>query len=377
MSNSDSFLEQLPIDARVKQQPGKGWLVLLGGVSVCVLALLMYWLSIGNSAAGQAGESQGSTTQETKVDSNAESANSHSPNDTRERSATQTPASPAAVRATAVGVPPNAQAGSNNPSTGLRPSLNGIFEASGYLVATRSAIVTPEVGGRITEFTADEGDTVQAQQVLARLSDQPARDLLALRQSELQSEVAALQENRADLRTAQAQLARSQHLFGQQFISESALDNDRAAVARFLAKAEYLNSRVEVAQRNLQIAKTTSANYVVRAPISGVLSKKTAQQGEYISPASFVNAALCTIVDRSSILAEINVSESHIGKVRVGQRVQMVLNGYPDQRFSAKVANIFPVADRQSGAIRVQVKFDSLDERMRPEMGVRATFGPL
>lgn len=328
MSIRESFVEQLQIDADVKQQPGGAWLVLLGCAVLLFLGVISYlaW-----------------------------------------------PAGPARPKLN-VG---QQEAGLSGASARPQTALDGRgFEASGYIVATRSTTVTPEVGGRITMFSLEEGDSVQAGQVIARLDDTTARDTLAVKQSELASEIANLEENQADRSNAKAQLERSERLYGQKFLSESARDNDKLNLTRLSAKADYLLSRVEVARRNLQAALTSLQHYIVKAPIAGVLSKKTAQVGEYISPASYVNAALCTLVDRASIVAEINVSESNIHKVHPGQKVRVVLNGYPDLGFDSKVVSVFPTADRQSGSIRVQLKFDRLDERMLPEMGVRATFLP-
>lgn len=336
MTKRESFVTQLRIDAEVKQQPNKTWLSVAVVLALVGIVGLLYW------AMAQRAQSQ----------MDGQHAIAGSPASTSASTKGEKTREPSPI------------------------AISGAFEASGYLVATHSATVTPEVGGRVVEFSVDEGDSVRAGQVIARLADQPARDQLALRESEMQSEIAALEENKADLRNAQLQQARDERLFGQKFVSETAIENDRANVARILGKQSYLNSRVEVAKRTLQATQTTWKNYTIRAPISGVLSKKTAQVGEYISPASYVNAALCTIIDKSSVVAEISVSETNISKVHIGQPVTAVLNSYPNLTFPAKVSSIFPVADRQSGAIRVQVKFDTQDDRLLPDLGVRATFLP-
>lgn len=334
MSIRESFVEELQIDADIKQQPGRIWLVVLVLTALLVLGAVGYWAW----AAGPARRTLSAGRQD--------------------------------------GGPPAATASAQDSARPVAVSGGRGFEASGYIVVTRSSIVTPEVGGRIMMFSLEEGDSVQAGQVIARLDDQTVRDTLAVKQSELAAEIASLEENQADRANAKTQLERSERLYGQKFLSESARDNDKLSLARLLAKADYLQSRVEVARRNVQAVQTNLQHFTVRAPIAGVLSKKTAQVGEYISPASYVNAALCTLVDRASLVAEINVSESNIHKVHPGQQVRAVLNGYPDLSFDSKVASVFPTADRQSGSIRVQLKFDHIDERMLPEMGVRATFLP-
>jgi RND family efflux transporter MFP subunit len=260
------------------------------------------------------------------------------------------------------------------PSARARAPALKVFEATGYLVATRSANVAPEVGGRIVELLVEEGGLVKTGQLIARLADQTASDQVALQKSEVQSEITALEESGANLRNARDLLARDEPLFQSHAISQVALENDKLNVARELAKSKFLHSRIEVARRNLQLVQDNLRRFLVRAPIAGVVTKRVAQVGDYVAPASYNNSALCTIIDRESMVAEINVSEANVGKVKEGERVSVTLNGYPGVTFGGRVAAILPVADRQSGTVKMQVKFDVLDDRMRPETGVRAAF---
>jgi RND family efflux transporter MFP subunit len=97
-----------------------------------------------------------------------------------------------------------------------------------------------------------------------------------------------------------------------------------------------------------------------------------------ISPVSagggFTRTGICTVVDMSSLEIEVDVNESYIHRVSPGQRVEAVLDAYPDWRIPAKVITMVPTADRQKATVLVRIAFDHLDSRLLPDMGVKVAF---
>ncbi|HVZ22991.1 MAG TPA: efflux RND transporter periplasmic adaptor subunit, partial [Vicinamibacterales bacterium] len=117
---------------------------------------------------------------------------------------------------------------------------------------------------------------------------------------------------------------------------------------------------------------------VVRAPFSGVAISKDAQPGEMISPVSagggFTRTGICTIVDMSSLEIEVDVNEAYINRVKSGQKVEAVLDAYPDWRIPAHVITTIPSADREKATVKVRIGFEQLDPRILPDMGVKVSF---
>jgi RND family efflux transporter MFP subunit len=105
---------------------------------------------------------------------------------------------------------------------------------------------------------------------------------------------------------------------------------------------------------------------------------KDAQRGEIVSPVSagggFTRTGIATIVDMTSLEVEVDVNESYIARVKVGQPVTAVLDAYPDWQISARVRTIIPTADRQKATVKVRIQFDKLDPRILPDMGVKVSF---
>jgi multidrug resistance efflux pump len=134
----------------------------------------------------------------------------------------------------------------------------------------------------------------------------------------------------------------------------------------------------DAARSDAQRAAAQLSRYEIRAPFAGVVVNKAAQAGEIISPVSagggFTRTGICTLVDMSSLEIEVDVSESYIARVAEGQRVEAVLDAYPDQTFPAHVIATIPSADRSRATVRVRIGFDHLDPRILPEMAISVRF---
>jgi len=116
----------------------------------------------------------------------------------------------------------------------------------------------------------------------------------------------------------------------------------------------------------------------IRAPFAGVVISKDAQPGETVSPISagggFTRTGIATIVDMESREIEVDVNEAYINRVHDDQRVEAVLDAYPDWKVPGRVISIVPTADRQKATVRVRIAFDQLDPRILPDMGIKVRF---
>ncbi len=253
-----------------------------------------------------------------------------------------------------------------------------VLSASGYVVAERLTVASSKVTGMVREVLVDEGMEVKAGQVLARLDDSTARKQLALAQSQLQTARLAVAESQARHTEAERTLQRNRSLRTQNLTSEAALNTAEAEYAAAEARLASARGEVEVAIRSAALSEQNLADFTIRAPFSGVVVSKNAQVGEMISPVSagggFTRTGICAIVDMSSLEIEVDVNESYINRVVSGQRVEAVLDAYPDWRIPAQVSRIVPTADRQKATVRVRIEFDALDPRILPDMGVQVSF---
>jgi RND family efflux transporter MFP subunit len=253
-----------------------------------------------------------------------------------------------------------------------------VLNASGYVTARRQATVSSKFTGKVMEVLIEEGMTVEAGQVLARLDDSNITASFELGKAQLVSAQKGLKETETLLNEAQINYERSRNLVEKKLASEAELDRNRALAGSLAAQLERKRADVEVAARQLDIYQRQIEDTVIRAPFAGVIVAKNAQPGEMISPVSagggFTRTGIGTIVDMSSLEIEIDVNEAYINRVKPGQEVVATLDAYPDWKIPAHVITIIPTADRQRATVEVRVGFDELDSRVLPDMGVKVAF---
>ena len=253
-----------------------------------------------------------------------------------------------------------------------------VLNASGYVTPRRRATVSAKVTGKIAEVLIDEGMRVETGQVLARLDDVDA--VVALRASEADRAVATASLDDLNVRLANAErsLKRIKELSARKLVSDEELDNAQTAADSYEAQIALAKERIRSAERSTQIAKQNVENCVVHAPFAGVVVSKDAQPGEMVSPFSagggYTRTGIATIVDMTSLEIEVDVNESYIARVTQRQRVEAVLDAYPDWQIPSKVRTVIPTADRQKATVKVRITFDELDPRILPDMGVKVTF---
>jgi RND family efflux transporter MFP subunit len=277
-----------------------------------------------------------------------------------------------ALQAATVKVAPvNVKAGGPN-------APSAVLNASGYIVARRRATVSSKVTGKVLDVLIEEGHPVKQGQILAHLDDTQPRAMLNLAEAQLASAQKGMAEDQAKLTQAEITLRRREQLLKERVVGKAEVDDAQSVVDSTKARIAYSQQQLGVAQRQVELQKTMLADMVVRAPFSGIVISKDAQPGEMISPVSagggFTRTGIGTIVDMSSLEIEVDVNETYINRVIPGQKVEAVLDAYPEWRIPAHVITTIPSADRQKATVKVRIGFESLDPKILPDMGVKVSF---
>jgi RND family efflux transporter MFP subunit len=253
-----------------------------------------------------------------------------------------------------------------------------VLDATGYVVARRMATVSSKITGKVREVLIEEGQHVDAGQVLATLDPVDANAQRDLAMAQLDSARSQSGSVQAQLREAEANATRLGTLARQQLVSKS--QYDQAIAQRDSLRAQLVTSQrnAQVANDQLRIAGHGVDNTVVRAPFAGVIVAKAAQPGEIVSPLSagggFTRTGIGTIVDMDSLEVEVDVGEAYIGRVQPKMPTEATLNAYPDWKIPGEVIAIIPTADRGKATVKVRVSLNQKDARIVPDMGVRVSF---
>jgi RND family efflux transporter MFP subunit len=264
------------------------------------------------------------------------------------------------------------------PVGGAADMSTSLLDASGYVVARRRATVASKVTGKVVKVMLEEGQRVEAGDVIARLDDS------TWRAAEGQS-VAQLQQAKASVASAQTAFDDAKPIFERAQKQKAAAVISAQSFDESFAQFNVARNNLLVAQRGLEaaeagvdVAKRNLDDTVIRAPFAGIVTEKSAQPGEMVSPISagggFTRTGIGTIVDMDSLEVEVDVSENFINRVRPQQPVNIKLNAYPDWEIPGSVIAMIPTADRAKATVKVRIAIKQKDARIIPEMGVRVSF---
>lgn len=252
-----------------------------------------------------------------------------------------------------------------------------MLNATGYVVAQRKASVASKATGRLEWLGVLEGSKVRSGEVIARLESrdtQATRDQAA---ANVQVAQANLGQGQAELSEAERAFKRSEDLVTKKFISDSAHDGAVGRLAKAKAALAGHDAAVAVARANLRAAEVALDQSLIRAPFDGVVLTRNANVGDTITPFSQAldtKGTVVTIADMNTLEVEVDVAESSLSRIRVGQPGEIQLDGIPGQRFEGVVNRIVPTVDRAKASILVKIRFLRPDPRLLPDMSAKVAF---
>lgn len=213
------------------------------------------------------------------------------------------------------------------------------FETVGSLRADEAIVVRPEIAGKIKEIHFAEGQRVAADSLLFSLDS-------ALTQVDLN-------EANANLDNSRRANARAAELGGKQLIARADIDTAKAALSVDEARAASARTRLE---------KTR-----IRAPFEGVIGLREVSVGDYVT----VGQALVELVRLDPMEVDFRVPEVELGRVAVGQNVNLMVDAFPGQRFSGAIVAIAPTIDAAGRSALLRARIANPELKLRPGLFAR------
>lgn len=250
-------------------------------------------------------------------------------------------------------------------------------DGSGTIECTQ-AQVAPQVSGYIQTLQFDEGDEVKAGELVFKIdpkdyqlrvaearaaalvaSNQLALVLAGARTEDVEAARAKVQELRAIAEGAEADFNRIEKVFKSGSATQKQYDDARTAVekaraavsaaeqnlARLIAGArkeeiEVARSQYELAKAQLAKAEKALADCEVFAPMSGVVTTKVREQGEFVS----AGMPVITISKLDEVWLSVYVPEPRLADIKIGQEAYVMVDGHTNL-FTGKVTYVSPVAE--------------------------------
>jgi multidrug resistance efflux pump len=302
------------------------------------------------------------------------------------------------------------------PADSAASSGDVVLESKGNIVPVHQVQVSPKVGGMVEKLYIEEGKRVQKGDILAEIENvdyQAARnhaqealeearqnlfELTEYRQTEIAQAKARWEEATAQRKQLEIDHRRSLLLRPTGALADRDYEQAESAYQAMAEHEKALrvdyellvkgprDNRIEAAKRRLSQANADLItaqwrldNCTVRAPISGTILTKKAEEGNVVNPIAFnISASLCDMADLSDLEVDLTIQERDVAKVFKDQRCKLRPEAFPERVYEGYVSRLMPIADRAKGAVPVRVKVavprDEEGVYLKPEMGVIVSF---
>lgn len=268
--------------------------------------------------------------------------------------------------------------------------LEAVVSASGKIQPKRSVNISADTMGRVVNLAVHEGDRVRKGQFLLQIDPRNLKTQvdrgeagLAAARSQLQQLQAAVDSAKVALQLAAETLKRQQDLWSHGLTSREALD--QATTQYKLREAELRAAEQQVATQEKRIAQELamleSARYDlnkvrIESPIDGIVTRRNIEEGETVVIGTMNNpgTVLLTIADMSVIEAEVEVDETDIPALALGQPAKVTIDAIPGKTFTGRVTEIgnSPIqttgaaGTRQATNFKVVITLDGEIPEVRP-----------
>ncbi len=292
----------------------------------------------------------------------------------------------------------------NGNDTGLKVSGN---------IEVTDTVLSFRIPGRVTERLVSEGDTLTKGQMVAQLDTTELEQQASLREAEVEVAQAALSElengfriedvraagqrvkaAKADNERAKQNFERGKKLLARDVISQQEFEQleaaNRVSEARLKEAQEQLkrfksgprkeqieqaSARVKQAKDGLKLARTQLTYARLISPIAGVVLSDSVESGEYVNPGTPV----VTVGDLKQVWLRAYVSETDLGRIKLGQKVAIKTDAFADKTFNGKITFISSEAEftprmvqthkeRVKLVYRIKVTVDNPDQLLKPGM---------
>jgi RND family efflux transporter MFP subunit len=241
---------------------------------------------------------------------------------------------------------------------------------TGTLEARRSAIISPRTTGRLDKIHVDQGDRVQAGQLLVELDHNEAQRRLDAANASHALAAATLVRIRTDEARANASLAlarasyqRANTLSAQRDLSAAELD--KATEQLSLGEADLARTRAAINEAEAGLAAAASqvalqeellAQTRLTAPFAGLIARRDRHPGEFVAPGT----AILHLVPPEELWVSAWIDETASASLAVGQPARIVFRAEPDQPYIGSVERIGRETDRETREFIVEIRLDRI-----------------
>ena len=265
--------------------------------------------------------------------------------------------------------------------------LVAIVTASGTIEAKTKVDISADITGRITRIAVREGDLVQRGQFLLQIDPAQYEAAVARAEAMLSSSTASQVQAKANYDQAERTVRRAKEIStsSPNLISAEAVEQAQTAFEVAAANLNAANAQVAQNRATLQDSRDQLAKTRLISPLDGRVTRLNVEVGEVAVPGTFSRetALLMTVADLSVILAKVQVDETDVVRLALGDSVRVTIDAFPDTAFVGRVTEISNSAQLTATATAggssdravdfdVEITLTNPPEDIRPDLSATA-----
>lgn len=259
-----------------------------------------------------------------------------------------------------------------------RSDLTSKVTATGRIDAQRKVDLSANVMGQIVNLAVREGDRVRKGDFLLQIDQKQLAASAQGAAASLEALFSDRDAQRANAAEAQRVYERAQKNYSDRIIPLAELDRARTALQAAQANVVAIERRIDQARANVAAARDTLSKTTMTAPMDGIVTALPVEEGEVAVIGTMNNPGtiLLTIADMSVVEAVMEVDETDIPNVKVGQRATVTIDAYPNKSFSGLVTEVgsSPINAQAAQSGAEAVNFEVKIQVENPPEGVRPGF---
>jgi HlyD family secretion protein len=257
-----------------------------------------------------------------------------------------------------------------------RTDLTSKVTANGQIDAQRKVDLSANVMGQIVNLAVREGDVVKKGDFLLQIDQKQLAASAQGAEASMRALFSDRDSARATLAEAQLTYERARSNVEQRISPQADLDRARASLDSARANVRAIEQRIEQSRANVAAARDTLSKTTMTAPMGGIITALPVEEGEVAVIGTMNNPGtkLLTIADMSVVEAVMEVDETDVPNVKVGQRATVTVDAYPNKTFEGVVTEVgsSPMVNSTGGA--EAINFEVKIQLTNPPAGIRPGF---
>jgi len=258
-----------------------------------------------------------------------------------------------------------------------RENLTSKVSANGQIDAQRKVDLSANVMGQIVNLAVREGDIVKKGDFLLQIDQKQLAASAQGAEASMRALFSDRDAARATLAEAELTYERARNNFEQKIIPAAELDRARTALQAARANVTAIDQRIQQARSNVAAARDTLSKTTMTAPMAGIITALPVEEGEVAVIGTMNNPGtkLLTIADMSIVEAVMEVDETDVPNVKVGQRATVTIDAYPNKTYEGVVTEVGSSPMTETAATGGDaVNFEVKIQLSNPPAGVRPGF---